>query len=83
MIQFHRLLESSLGKILISILLGLGLASLFHKVCNEKYCIQFNGPVIREIDGKIQQYGDSCYKYEMIHTKCDENKKIIPLKNSE
>ena len=83
MIQFHRLLDSSLGKILISILLGLGLASLFRKVCTEKYCIQFNGPVISEIDGKIQQYGDECYKYEMFPTKCDETKKIIPINTSE
>jgi len=83
MINFHRLLESSLGKIIISILLGLGLASLFQKVCNDRSCIQFNGPIISEIDGKIQQYGDSCYKYDMFHTKCDENKKIIPIEKPE
>ena len=83
MIQFHRLLESSLGKILISILLGLGLASIFRKVCTDKNCIQFKGPVLSEINGKIHQYGDQCYKYDMVHTSCDANKKIVPIEKPE
>lgn len=82
MIHFARLLDSSLGRILISILLGLGLASLFRKVCTDKSCIQFNGPIISEIDGKIQQYGDSCYKYDIVPIKCDGTKKIIHIDTS-
>jgi hypothetical protein len=83
MIHFHRLLESSLGKILISILLGLGLASIFRKVCTDKSCIQFKGPVLSEIDGKIHQYGDECYKYDLIHTSCDANKNIVSIEKPE
>lgn len=80
--NFRRLLESSLGKIIISILLGLGLASLFHNVCNSKNCIQFKGPVLSEINGKVMQYGDGCYKYDLVRTKCNENKQIVPLENA-
>mgnify|MGYP001255974186 CR=1 FL=1 len=75
----RRLLESSLGKIIISILLGLGLASIFYNVCNSKNCIQFKGPVLDEINGKIMRFGNSCYKYDLVRTKCDANKKIVPI----
>ena len=44
--NLRRLLESELGKNIISILLGLGLATLFRKVCTDKNCIRFNGPII-------------------------------------
>ena len=51
--NFKRLLHSSLGKIIISILIGLGLATLFRKVCNDKNCLTFKGPILGDIDGKI------------------------------
>ena len=40
-------------------------------------------PVLSEIDGKIHQYGDECYKYDLIHTSCDANKKIVPIEKPE
>ena len=73
--NFKRLLNTELGRIFISILLGLGLATLFRKVCTDKSCIVFHGPVISEIDDKIYKYGDKCYKYSGNSTTCDEKKK--------
>ena len=40
----RRILYSSFGQKLISILLGLGLATLFRKVCNDRNCLIFKGP---------------------------------------
>ena len=77
--DFKKLLNSETGKIVISALLGLGLATLFNKVCKDKNCIIFNGPVLSEIDGKIYKYGDKCYKYTPTATKCISNKKIISM----
>ena len=34
-----RLFETDSGKIIISIILGLGLASMFRKICNENNCL--------------------------------------------
>lgn len=81
--QFKKLLNSSLGKIIISILLGIGLASLFRQACNSKYCIDFKGPIISEIDGKIQKFDSDCYKYELVSAKCNTNKQIIPIETKE
>lgn len=74
-----RLINSAFGKIILSILLALGLASLFRKVCNDKNCIVFNGPVITEVDGKILKHGSKCYKYSMETDKCDSTKRVVDI----
>jgi hypothetical protein len=66
-----------LGRNVISILLGLGLATLFRKVCNDKNCIVFNGPIITDIEDKTFKHGEKCYKYKSTADKCDTTKRII------
>jgi hypothetical protein len=75
--NFQRLLNTPLGQFFISVLLGLGLASLFRRACNDKNCIIFNGPIISEFDDKIYKYDNKCYKYEAAPSKCDKSKKRI------
>ena len=77
--QLQRLLYSDAGRNIISVLLGIGLATLFQKVCKDKDCVIFNGPVISEIDGKIFQHGDKCYKYDITSSSCDNKKKVISM----
>ena len=79
--NFKRLLNTPLGQILISILLGLGLATLFRKVCNDKNCIVFNGPIISDIEDKTFKHGEKCYKYALNPDKCDTTKRIIDITN--
>ena len=75
--NFRKLLHTDIGKNLISVVLGIGLASLFQKVCNDKDCLIFNGPVIHEVDGKIFEYNDKCFKYDISAVSCDSSKHII------
>ena len=75
--NFKRLLNSSLGKIIISILLGLGLATIFRKVCNDRNCITFRGPILGDIDGKIYKHGEKCFSYNAVSTPCDKNKQVV------
>ena len=77
--NIKRLLNSDLGRVFISILLGLGLATLFRKVCKDKNCIKFSGPVIGDIEGKTYKYGDKCYTYTSNPTKCDNAKKVVDI----
>lgn len=77
--NFKRLLNTDNGKNIISILLGIGLASLFRKVCKDKNCIIFNGPVIGDIEGKTYKYGDKCYTYSANADKCDAAKKVVSV----
>jgi hypothetical protein len=77
--NFRRLFHSDVGKNIISIILGLGLATLFRKVCNDKNCIQFNGPIIGDIEDKTFKHGDKCYKYTTESDKCDSTKRIVKV----
>jgi hypothetical protein len=77
--NFKRLLNTETGIMFISILLGIGLATFFRKACEGKNCINFNGPLISEIDGKTYKYGEYCYKYKLSAGKCDPLKKTVQL----
>jgi hypothetical protein len=77
--NFKRLLNTPLGVMFISILLGLGLATLFRKVCVDKNCIVFNGPVISEFEDKIYSHGNKCYQYSMVSDTCHPTKRIIDI----
>ena len=43
--NFKRLFYTEQGKVFISILLGLGLASLFRSACKNRKCIVFRQPL--------------------------------------
>jgi len=67
-------LETNVGTIIISIILGLGLATLFKRACKGNKCIVINSPSKEKVDDKLFQYkGDkTCYKYDSYITKCDK-----------
>ena len=75
--NLRRLVNSPTGRIIISVILGLGLASLFYKVCKDKDCIHFSGPVIKQVDGKIFQYDHKCFKYDAVPVTCKDDKKTL------
>jgi hypothetical protein len=81
--NFKRLLYTDLGRIIISIILGLGLATLFRKICTDKSCLRFNGPIISDLEGKTYKHGDKCYKYSANTDKCDTTKKQVDLMSTE
>lgn len=74
---FKRFLYTDVGRNIISVLLGIGLASLFQKVCKDKSCIVFTGPIIGDIDGKVFKHGEKCFKYDISSVTCDPSKRII------
>ena len=81
--NFKRLLNTPLGNILISIILGIGLATIFRKVCTDKNCIIFNGPIINEFENKIYKHGEKCYKYTVVSDTCNPTKRIIDIADPE
>tara|TARA_Y100000310_G_scaffold255316_1_gene262690 strand:- start:172 stop:414 length:243 start_codon:yes stop_codon:yes gene_type:complete len=73
----RRLIYSDVGRIIISILLGLGLATLFRKVCNDRNCIIFKAPNIEKIKNQIFKFDNKCYKFSEKIEKCNEKRKKI------
>ena len=75
--NFKRLLHTELGKTFISVILGLGLAALFRKVCKDRKCLIFKAPKLEKIKGQVFKFDGQCYKYREEAVKCDPNKKIV------
>ena len=77
MIHIKRLIYSKFGEVIISILLGLGLATLFRKVCNNRNCLKLEGASLNKITNQIFKFDDKCYKFTSDIQKCDNSKKIV------
>lgn len=58
---------------IISIILGLGLASLFRQVCKDDKCRVVKGPNLKEIEKNIYKIDDKCYRYKPVATMCDNS----------
>ena len=65
------------GKIIMSILLGFGLASLFRTVCKNKDCMIFHAPPMEELKDKIYKNDGKCVKYSQVATKCVSGAKTV------
>ncbi len=78
--HLSKLLHSPTGKIMLSIILGLGVASLFRTVCKGRNCAVYYAPPLDEMDGETFKYDGKCYTYEPSHVKCDKSKDILEFK---
>ncbi len=63
--------ENSSLATFVSILLGLGLSSMFRTVCKGNDCVINKGPSIKEIEKNTYRVDDKCYKYNPKSTKCE------------
>jgi hypothetical protein len=72
-----KFVHTETGRYIMSILLGLGLASLFRSVCKDKDCLIFKAPSLDKFKDKIYTNGEKCFKYNPVATKCSLNAKII------
>jgi hypothetical protein len=63
-------MNTEYGSVVISVLLGLGLASFFKKVCKDGRCVIIKGPPINEVNKNIYKINEECYKYTPFATKC-------------
>ena len=75
--NISRILNSELGTFIVSILLGLGLATLFRKSCRNDRCRVFRAPNPMDIEKKTYKFDNNCYKYNFEAGRCDGNKRIV------
>ena len=73
----RRLLYGPVGRIVIPILLGLGLATLFRKVCKDRSCLIFHAEPFSKIKSQVFKFNDKCYEFEEIAKTCDPSKKTL------
>lgn len=75
--NIRRLLYSEYSDIIISIILGFGLATLFRKICNERNCIVFQAPKNENIENQIFRHNNQCFKYKHKSEQCNTDKKKV------
>ena len=77
MFNILKFFKSKIGMKLLSILLGLGLASIFKMSCDNRSCLVFKAAYLH--DNNVIKHGEKCYKAtEKIET-CNKKKEIILL----
>jgi hypothetical protein len=75
--HLEKFVHTGTGKIIMSVLLGFGLASLFRTVCKDKQCLKVHAPPLEKINGKIYKIGKKCVKYNSVPTKCSSMIKTV------
>ena len=68
-----KIIDNKTGANIISILWGLGLATIFRQACINRNCIIIKGPDPSEIQNNNYKFNNKCYKYDAYAVSCDEN----------
>lgn len=71
-----KLLNSEIGRIIISIIWGLGLATLFRKACKGRECLIIKGPNPDQVESKIYSFNNKCYNYQPYSVTCKKSGNI-------
>jgi hypothetical protein len=61
--QIKKIANDSLGSIVISVILGLGLAALFQRVCKGDSCVVIKAPSLADVRKYTYKLDKTCYKY--------------------
>jgi hypothetical protein len=77
--HLERFVHSSTGRIIMSILLGIGLATLFRSVCKGKNCRIIAAPPMEELDDQIYKFDEKCYKLERNAIECDKTRQTVRI----
>jgi len=72
-----KFVHSYTGKIIMSLILGIGLATLFRSACKGKQCRIIEAPPIEEITDQTYMFDKECYKFEQSTVKCNYKKNIV------
>jgi len=70
-------MKTNFGRNMISIIIGIGIASLFRKTCDTKDCMIFKGPEFDKISETTYKYNNKCYKFSEKNVSCNKNKKQV------
>lgn len=70
MAHLGKFLHTKSGKLIMSIILGFGFASLFRRVCKDLNCTDLYAVPMQQLEQKIYQLGNQCVKFNYKATQC-------------
>ena len=68
-----QLFSTPTGSIIVSIILGLGLAAVFRRACSGNRCIVIRGPNPNDVAQNYYKVNEQCFKYTPVFTECDRH----------
>ena len=74
--HLERFIQTDTGKVLMSVILGVGLATLFKASCKDRNCLLVKAPSLEQLKDKIYKVDDKCYKFNPTQMKCDTSKEV-------
>jgi hypothetical protein len=77
MSKLKKILNSKSSSIILSIILGLGLASIFKMSCDSRSCLVYEAADLS--DKNVIKYDNKCYEAKEKMESCDNNKRIIDV----
>ena len=77
--HLNKFVQSNTGRIIMSILLGMGLATFFREVCIGKYCKVQSSPPIDDLENNIYKFDNKCYKFDKQHVECKRSKNTVKI----
>jgi hypothetical protein len=66
----NRLMDDRAGAILVSVILGLGLAALFRRACRGDGCVVVRPPKGDDVNKFVYKVSGDCYKYTPYGVPC-------------
>lgn len=72
-------MKTETGKYVASIILGVGLASIFRKSCESRNCMVFHAPSMETVKENVFKHDNKCYKFTERSVECDpkSNKQVL------
>lgn len=83
MVNFDSILSNPMGSLIISVILGLGIAAMFRKVCKDRDCIVYRGVKPKEIEGNVYEFDNKCYQFKKINSRCKGKSKLVKQKDAD
>ena len=75
--MLETVLDNRTGQVIISALLGMGIAIMFSRACSGRNCMVIRGPNPASIEGKIYQFNNECYSFKPHMTSCSADTKPV------
>lgn len=68
--DISKFINSDNGSKFISVIWGIGLATLFRHACIGRNCIVIKGPEPNEVKNNNYKFNNKCYKYDAYAVSC-------------
>jgi hypothetical protein len=75
--DFVTWIENKNVAILVSCVLGFGLAAIFRPVCKGPDCVILRGPPVSNIRGAVYQFGAKCHEFKPKPVECPADKSQV------